>query len=371
MRDEWIAERMGRIEMSGIRKVFELARSIKDPINLSIGQPHFAVPQPLKDAAKAAIDADKNAYTVTQGIPELLANIRSDLDQRYGHADRNALITSGTAGGLLLSMFATINPGDEVILFDPYFVAYPHLVTMVGGVSVYVDTYPDFQIDPEKLEAAITPRTKAILLSSPSNPTGTTLGVDILKGIARVAEKHNLVVISDEIYRLFHYDEPARSVAEFYPGTVVVEGLGKTYSVTGWRLGYAHGPKRIIEEMTKLQQFTFICAPAPFQYAALAAEKIDMTPYVIDYRHKRDLILAKLSPRFERVKPGGAFYIYPQAPWGTATEFVTAAIKESLLIIPGSTFSRRDSHIRISFAAPDTAIERGIDILNRLAERGA
>src|SRR4051794_32633184 len=170
--DRWVAERMRHVEMSGIRKAFELARSLKDPVNLSIGQPDFDVPDPIKGAAHRAIDAGANRYTVTQGIPELRDRIGADVRARYPHPDRELLVTSGTSGGILLALLCTVNPGDEVIVFDPYFVMYPHVVALAGGVSVYVDTYPDFGIDPDKVRAALTPRTKAIVLNSPANPTG-------------------------------------------------------------------------------------------------------------------------------------------------------------------------------------------------------
>src|SRR5579872_2796022 len=170
--ERWIAERMRHIESSGIRKVFELARSLKDPINLSIGQPDFDVPGPVKAAAHAAIDRGDNGYTVTQGIPELRAKIQADVRARYRDPDREVFITSGTSGGLVVALCCTVNPGDEVIVFDPYFVMYPHLVTLAGGTALYVDTYPDFDIDPDKVRAALTPRTKAILVNSPANPTG-------------------------------------------------------------------------------------------------------------------------------------------------------------------------------------------------------
>jgi aspartate aminotransferase/aminotransferase len=170
MNDRWIAERMQSIQVSGIRKVFDLARSLKAPLNLSIGQPHFDVPEPVKAAAVAAIQQGRNAYTVTQGIAELRERIQAEVARLYPQADRPVLVTSGTSGGLLLSILATVNPGDEVILFDPYFVSYPQLVRLVGGVPVFVDTYPDWQIDPDRVRAAITPRTKMILFNSPANP---------------------------------------------------------------------------------------------------------------------------------------------------------------------------------------------------------
>ena len=182
----------GPIEISGIRKVFDLGKSLKDPINLSIGQPHFDVPAPIKAAAKAAIDAGHNGYIVTQGIPELREKLLADVKARFPGQDRDVIVTSGTSGGLLLALLATVNPGDEVVTPDPYFVSYPHMVTIAGGTMVPVDTYPTFAVDPERVKAAITPRTKAIMLSTPSNPTGAVIDPRIPEGHrrARARSRH-------------------------------------------------------------------------------------------------------------------------------------------------------------------------------------
>ncbi len=367
MHDRWIADRMHHIESSGIRKVFELARSLKDPVNLSIGQPHFDVPEPIKAAARAAIDQGYNGYTVTQGIPELRDKILADVRKSYPHPDRELLITSGTSGGLLLALCCTVNPGDEVIVFDPYFVIYPHLITLVGGTTVTIDTYPDFAIDLNKVRAALTPRTKAIFINSPANPTGMVYPRESLRDLAGFAREHNLLLFSDEIYRVFCYDTPYASPAEFNDQVVVFDGFSKAYGMTGWRLGYAHGPKRVIDEMIKLQQFSFVCAPSMVQHAGVTAWDLDVSAFVDDYRRKRDFVFEGLKNRFELIKPGGAFYLFPQAPKGTGSEFVTKAIRNNLLIIPGSVFSSRDTHFRISYAADDRILERGIEILNRLA----
>jgi aspartate aminotransferase/aminotransferase len=365
----WIAKRMQSIESSGIRKVFELARSLKEPVNLSIGQPHFDVPAPIKQAAHAAIDRGANAYTVTQGIPELRDKIKADVQKRYGHADRDVVVTSGTSGGLVLALLCTVNPGDEVILFDPYFVMYPHLVTLAGGTPVIIDTYPDYQIDVDRVRVALTPRTKAILVNSPANPTGVVLPRQTLRDLANLAQERGVLLFSDEVYRAFCYDEPFASPAEFNEETVVFDGFSKAYGMTGWRLGFAHGPRQLIQEMIKLQQFTFVCAPSMVQHAGVAAWDYDVSSIVADYHRKRDLIYAGLKDHFEMVKPTGAFYCFPKAPWGTATEFVSEAIRNNLLIIPGVTFSRRDTHFRISYAADDATIARGMEILVRLARR--
>ena len=368
MHDHWIADRMRSIEASGVRKIFELARSLRDPVNLSIGQPHFDVPAGVKDAAISAIAAGRNGYTVTQGIPELLDRVRSEVRTRLNDPNREALVTSGTSGALMLALLATVNPGDEVILFDPYFVSYPHLVTIAGGRAVILDTYPDFTIDVNQVAAAFTPRTKAVLFSSPANPTGVTVPAETLRDLANLCRERGVLLISDEIYRAFWYDGPFRSAAEFDSNVLVVDGFGKSYGMTGWRVGYAHGPRRIIEEMAKLQQFTFVCAPAPFQAAAVAALAADIGPIVADYRRKRDFMVQQLRRRYELVSPGGAFYCYPKVPVAeSATAFVTRALAKNLLVIPGSAFSRRDTHVRVSFAASDAVLERGLDILDELA----
>jgi aspartate aminotransferase/aminotransferase len=365
--DRWIAGRMQHIEASGIRKVFELARSLKDPVNLSIGQPDFDVPEPIKAAAHAAIDRGANAYTVTQGIPELRTKILADVQARYRHPDRELFITSGTSGGLVLALCCTVNPGDEVIVFDPYFVMYPSLVGLAGGTTVLVDTYPDFRIDPNKVRVALTPRTKAILVNSPANPTGVLHPRECLRDLARLAQEHGVLLLSDEVYRVFCYDAPFASPAEFNEDVVVFDGFSKAYGMTGWRLGFAHGPRRLIEEMIKLQQFSFVCAPSMVQHAGVAAWDHDVSGIVAAYHRKRDRLYQGLQDRFDMVKPGGAFYAFPRAPWGTGTEFVAEAIRNNLLIIPGNTFSQRDTHFRLSYAADDRTIDRGIDILNRLA----
>ncbi len=368
MHERWIAERMHHVEVSGIRKVFELAAQLKDPVNLSIGQPDFPVPTPIKEAAKAAIDADKNAYTVTQGIAELRSKIAADLRRRYpGHAEREVVITSGTSGGLVLALLCTINPGDEVLVFDPYFVMYPQFIRLAGGTPVCVDTYPDFQIDLDRVQAALTPRTKAIVVNSPGNPTGVVYPRSTLRGLAQLARERDVLLLSDEVYSAFCYDGPFASPAEDNEDTVVFDGFSKAYGMTGWRLGFCHGPRRLIDEMTKLQQFTYVCAPSVVQVAGTVAWGYDVGAIVADYKRKRDRMVAALSGRYELAGAGGAFYLFPKAPWGSGTEFVSEAIRNNLLIIPGGTFSRRDTHFRISYAASDRTLERGIEILQRLA----
>lgn len=203
MNDAWIAERMRHIDASGIRKAFDMAKSMKDPINLSIGLPDFDVAEPVKDAAIAAIEGGFNAYTVTQGIPELRDKLQAQADAEFAHPDRQVVITSGSSGALLLALCCVVDPGDEVILFDPYFVMYRHLVTLAGGKTVAVDTYPDFRIDAERVAAAITPRTKAVLVNSPTNPTGVVATEAEMKALAELCRQRNVLLISDEVYKSF------------------------------------------------------------------------------------------------------------------------------------------------------------------------
>lgn len=364
----WIAQRMAQIEASGIRKAFDMGKSMVNPIDLSIGLPDFDLPEAAKAAAVEAIASGFNAYTVTQGLPELRSKILERVNGELPGQDRDLMITSGTGGALTLSLCATIDSGDEVIVFDPYFVMYGNLVALAGGKAVLVETYPDFQIDPGKVEAAMTPRTKAVILNSPSNPTGAVATADSIRGLAEACRKRGVLLISDEVYRSFCYSSEFVGPAKFWEDVLVVDGFSKTYGMTGWRLGFAHGPRRIIQEMAKLQQFTFVCAPSVSQKAGIAAWDQTVDEQVAAYRRKRDRVVEALQGLYEIATPEGAFYAFPKAPWGTATEFVAAAIRQNLLIIPGNVFSRRDTHFRLSYAVSDATLDRGLAVLRRLAE---
>ena len=373
-----IADRMDRLDASGIRKVFDLAAAMEDPINLAIGQPDFDVPQDVKDEAIAAIQRGFNKYTQTQGIAELHEALAEACcrefgwhDPHHGEAfgDRGYLVTSGVSGALLLAFMTLVNPGDEVIVLDPYFVMYRHLVNLCGGEIVAVDTYPNFAPDPARIEAAITDRTRLMVINSPCNPTGRVYSPDELAAIAEVARRHDLLVVSDEIYNLFCYDEPFTSMVRVYDNTLLLRGFSKSYAMTGWRMGWCTGRREIIEKMTMLQQYTFVCAPSMVQAAGAAALASDMSEQADAYRRKRDRVVDALAEPFGLVKPNGAFYAFVPAPAGqTATEFVTRAIERNLLIIPGNCFSNRDTHFRIAYTVPDDRLAEGLDILVDLAK---
>jgi aspartate aminotransferase len=369
----YISSRAGSVDASGIRKIWQLAASMKDPVNFSIGEPDFATPEPVKQAAIAAISQNLNTYTVTAGLPKLKEALNARIRDEFHWPNPSILITSGLSGALSLAIWATIDPGDEVLITDPAFVSYRHLVNLSGGKPVWVDTYPEFDLDAEKIRAAITPKTKIMFINSPANPTGKVFSEKQLKAAAEVLKAHNILVFSDEIYREFSFDEPAASIADYYDNTVVMRGFSKTYGVPGWRLGYVAAPEHlagVVDKMTTLQQYTFVCAPHPFQMAAISALNCDISNHIADYRKKRDLIFNGLKGDFKLIQPGGAFYAFVEAPGGNATEFVTEAIKNDVLIIPGNVFSSRDSHFRISYATRDDMIQKGVERLCRLARRG-
>ena len=365
-----IASRMSKIDSSGIRKVFDLAQEMTDPINLSIGQPDYDVPDEVKAAAIKAIEEGFNRYTVTQGLAELRAKLLERCRAEKGVENEDIFITSGVSGALLLAFLATVDSGDEVLIPDPYFVMYKHLVNLCNGVPKFIDTYPDFRLRPERVEAAITPRTRMIVMNSPSNPTGVIAPREDVEAIAEIARQHDLLVISDEIYDCFCYEEAYTSIASLYSKTLLMGGMSKSHAMTGWRIGFALGPRDVIAEMTKLQQFSFVCAPSFAQKAAVVALDHPSDEKREAYRRKRDIVCDGLKDRFEIVVPGGAFYVFPKVPWGTDEEFVKEAIRNNVLVIPGSVFSERNTHFRISYAAPDDVLRRGVDVLNRVAEKG-
>jgi len=385
--DRYIHPRARAIDASGIRRVFDLAAKLEDPINLSIGQPDFDVPNQIKQAAIDAINQGRNRYTVTQGVQPLRDKVVAGLSaQLPGWAesltsggDCQTLITSGVSGGLMLALLACVGPGDEVLIPDPFFVMYKHLVTLAGATPVMVDTYPDFQVTPQRIEPHITAKSKMLILNSPSNPTGVVAGEDTCRQLVELADRHDLLILSDEIYDEFCYQKTQQpdgmrcpTPACYSNRLLLLRGFSKTWAMTGWRLGYAAGPAPIIDQMTKLQQYSFVCAPSMVQSAGVVALDTDVSQYVAAYQKKRDTVVERLSPSFELTVPGGAFYAFPKVPDHlglTDTQFVEKAIANNLLVIPGSVFSTRDTHFRLSYACGEAMLHRGLDVLCELASK--
>ncbi|MBL7214270.1 MAG: aminotransferase class I/II-fold pyridoxal phosphate-dependent enzyme [Phycisphaerae bacterium] len=369
---DYLADRTKLIDASGIRKVFALAAQLDDPVNFSIGQPDFDVPDVVKDAAIDAIRKGYNKYSQTAGLEDVVACLKAKIAAEYGWDNPPLMITDGVSGGLLLAFMALINPGDEVIVQDPYFVMYKHLVRMLGGKCVYINTYPDFRLPVEKIEAAITDKTKLICLNSPANPTGAVYTEKEVNDIAQLAQQNNIIVLSDEIYEEFCYDAKNPSIGTYYDKAIILRGFSKSHAMTGWRLGYAAVSEKLaplLDKMLMIQQYTFVCAPTPFQMAIPAAMECDTTAYVDQYHKKRDRMLEGLGKCFDITRPAGAFYMFIKAPdkYPNATAFVKKAIENNVLIIPGNVFSEQDTHFRISYVATDEKIEQGIKILCNLA----
>jgi aspartate aminotransferase/aminotransferase len=363
-----VSRRASAFDSSGIRKAFDLAARLEDPINLAIGQPDFAMPVAACEAAKAAIDAGKSGYTQTQGIPQLRERLEGAVRDELGQPGRKLCVTSGSSGALVLVLMAMIDPGDEVILFEPAFVMYRPLVEFLGGTCVIVDTSPSFSIDVERVAAAITPRTKAILLNTPSNPTGFVAPLETVRDLARLAEQTGVTLISDELYRSYCYDEPFHSPAAHSDAIVVIDGFSKSHAMTGWRVGWVHGPAEIIDACTMLQQYTFVCAPQIGQWGAIAAIDAPMDVPLSECKRKRDKLMAALAGHYSFVKPGGAFYLYPEAPGGSGKRFAEiAAEQEKLIVVPGSVFGAADTHFRVAYTVSDRTLDRGIAALIRLA----
>lgn len=357
-----------KFDSSGIRKVFDLAAKLKNPVNLSIGEPDFKVPAVVKNEAIKAIKNNKNKYTQTAGILKLRESVALKLKRENGikvSAD-NIIITSGTAGAMHLLFQALINPKDEVIVIDPYFVIHKHLPEIFGAKVITVSSYPDFSLPVSGIEKAITSKTKMVIINSPNNPTGVVYKKKDLKNLVDALKTKDILLVSDEVYEKFVYDEKHFSPASIYKNTVTLNGFSKSYALTGLRVGYAAGSKDIILEMIKLQQYTYVCASSISQFAALKALKVDTKNLIKEYKKKRDFIYKKLSKNFEVSKPQGAFYIFPKSPNISGEEFVKKAISKNLLIVPGSVFSEKNTHFRVSFAASLEDLKKGIKILNEL-----
>ncbi|MEZ5989647.1 MAG: pyridoxal phosphate-dependent aminotransferase [Planctomycetota bacterium] len=369
---------MKSIEGSGVRRMFDLIATMDRPINLSIGQAHYDAPEEVKAAAIRAIREGYNRYTVTEGMASLCAATLDRLEEDRGYRPEAILMTAGVSGGLLLSSMALLDPGDKVLLPDPYFVMYKNVLALAGAEAEYYDLYPagpgrPWRPDLDQLRALIGPRTKAVLINSPGNPTGGVWPAEMLGELVALCREHGVWILSDEIYEHFVYDAPFASIVpemRGYDRVLALGGFSKTYGIPGWRLGWAVGPEAVLEAMKILQQYTFVCAPSPLQHGALAALDVDMGARRDEYRAKRDLVHDRLAGRFDLVPSEGSFYAFPAYPRGwTEQEFVQACLEERVLVVPGSSFSRRDTHFRLSFAAEDDVLDAGLSVLCEIADR--
>ncbi len=359
------------MNISEIRKVFELAQKLNNPIDLSIGKPDFAVPKEIKEEAQKAIENDFNDYSLTVGVLELRKKVVEKLRRKNKiktATENNTIITSAVSGGLSVVLPAIINSGDEVIIFDPYFVGYKQLVLLYGGVPKIVSKNENFSLNIKNIQEAVSKKTRAIIVNSPENPTGYVWTESELKEVARIAEKNNLYIISDEIYENFVYEQerPHFSIGSFYKKAITLGGFSKSYAMTGWRIGYIHLPSELVEEVIKVQQFTFVCAPTPLQYAALKAFEVNTLDFVKKYKKRRNFIFSKLKDKYEINNPFGSFYFFIKYPFD-GDKFIKKCLENNLLVVPGSAFSEKNTHFRISFSSKNNDIKKAIEILNKIA----
>ncbi len=364
-----INKNIKKMEVSGVRKMFEMASQMKKPIDLSVGLPDFDVPEEVKNAAIEAIKKGFNKYTPTTGLRELKERILKKLkeENKIPSSIDQIIVTSAGSGALSIILTTLIESGDEVIIFDPYFIAYKELIMQNGGIPVISTTKSDFSIDLNDLQKKISGKTKAIIINSPNNPTGKVYEKKDLEEIVKIAKKHDLLIISDEIYEKFCYGKKHFSIGSIYPNTITVNGFSKSHAMTGWRVGYCTGPTEIIHEAIKVQQFNFVCAPAPFQIAAIKAFDVDVSLKIYEYKKKRDLIYNGLKKKYEIIKPEGTFYAFIKYPYNSE-RFIGKCIKNNLLIVPGGVFSRANTHFRVSFANKDEVLLKAVEILNNIVD---
>jgi len=379
MNDRYLARHVAGLKPSGIRKFFDIVATMKDVISLGIGEPDFVTPQPIIEAGIQALHAGETHYTSNAGLLELRQAItRHILDTYCVEYDPNteAIITVGVSEALYLTMTALLNPGEEVIIPTPCFVSYQAEVILAGGVPVEIPTFVEdgFQVQPDRLETAITPHTKAVLLGYPNNPTGAVYSRDVLLEIARIAEKHDLIIISDELYDQLVYGVQHvcfPSLPGMRPRTVLLGGFSKNYAMTGWRAGFACGPANIIKGLVRIHQYTIMSAPTMSQLAALEAIQHGSS-YVVqmrdEYDRRRRLIVGGLNqlglPTFE---PHGAFYAFPNVAI-TGMDDETFAQKlleeERVAVVPGNSFGAGgEGFVRCSYA---TAYEKIEEALRRM-----
>ncbi|AXI08331.1 aromatic amino acid aminotransferase [Oceanobacillus zhaokaii] len=373
-----------RLEPSGIRKFFDLAASMDDVISLGVGEPDFITPWNIREFAIEALRSGQTAYTANAGLLELRQEISNYLNRRFQveyQPENQIIVTVGASQSLDLAFRAILNPGDEVLIIEPAFVSYAAIVTMAGGVPIRVETNADngFKVTPDQLEEVITSKTKAILLCSPNNPTGTSLNKDELTAIAAVVEKHDLLVVSDEIYAELTYDQEFTSFASIpsmYERTILVNGFSKGFAMTGWRLGFLAAPRELISVMVKIYQYTTMCAPTMLQMGAIEAlrnssEQVEKMRQ--SYWRRRNFTVQSLNRiGLECHTPGGAFYVFPSIKKSglTSEEFAQGLLQEEkVAVVPGNAFGASgEGYIRCSYAASIEQIEIAMNRIGRYME---
>jgi aminotransferase len=383
---EYISQKARDISPSGIRKYFDLLSSMDGAISLGVGEPDFVTPWPMREAGIMAIEKGFTMYTSNRGMPDLRDAIAKYHRKFYGlsyDSHSEILVTTGSSEGLDLAFRAIIDPGDEVIMSDPHYVAYPVCVSLAGGVPVPVPTYEknNFELMPADIRKKLTPKTKAILLSFPSNPTGAVMPRKLLIEIAKMAVEHDLLVVSDEIYARLTYDSEHTCMASL-PGmkerTILIGGFSKAFAMTGWRVGFTLANTEITEAMLKVHQYTMMCAPIMGQLAAVEALKDsnnkEVEAMLAEYDRRRRVIVKGFRDLgLSCFEPKGAFYAFPNitSTGMTSEEFAEGLLtEEKVAVVPGSVFGKcGQGYVRCCYATSMPEIEEALKRIKKFLAR--
>ncbi|MBI4335389.1 MAG: aminotransferase class I/II-fold pyridoxal phosphate-dependent enzyme [Candidatus Omnitrophica bacterium] len=376
-----ISKIVEQIPPSGIRQFFELVIGMKDVISLGVGEPDFITPWNIREAAIFSLEQGYTSYTSNKGLAELRREIARFLKQRHDldyDPEEEILITVGVSEAKDLTLRAILNRGEKILIPEPCYVSYAPLTTLAGGRAVYMptDKKGDFKLSPKAIDKSCDKKTKAIILNYPSNPTGISYTRRELKEFAKVIEKHDLLVISDEIYDELTYDfphTPFPTLRGMKKRTVYLNGFSKAYAMTGWRVGYACGPREIIAAMTKIHQYTIMCVPIMGQMAAIEALKNgdkSVEEMKKEYKRRRDFIVDGLNNiGLKCHKPRGAFYVFPsiEAAGLTSIDFATSLLKkEKVAVVPGTAFGPSgEGHVRMAYAASFENIKEALGRISR------
>jgi aspartate aminotransferase/aminotransferase len=366
-----IPKRLEKLDSSLFQEAFRRQQQLKNPIDLSVGLPGGPTPQHIKDAGIRAIQEDHTVYTPANGIPDLRRAIAEKLTRENNiDADETSVtLVPGLTAGMLLTYLALLNPGEEVLVMDPCYPSYHYLVPLAEGILKRVPTLHNFQLDFGAIEQSITSKSKMIIINTPNNPTGAVYPKEDLVRLAEIAKKYDLLIISDEMYESFIYEGAHFSIGSIYPKTLTMNGFSKAYSMTGWRLGYIHGPQPLIDHINSLQQYAIFSSSSIAQYAALAALSQPTLPRD-SYVKKRELINTELrSLGYDIQGNDGAYYTFFKAPHGfTDIEFINKAADNNLLLLPGRAFSQEENYVRLSYGGRIEDVEQGLAIIKKITE---
>lgn len=370
---------------SGIRRFFDLASGMEGVVSLGVGEPDFVTSWAVREAAILSLEQGYTSYTANAGLPELRKEIAAYVDRsfrvQYSPEDE-IIVTVGASQALDIALRAITDPGDEVIVVEPSFVSYAPLVALAGGTPVIVNTDKahDFKVQVAELEKAVTDKTKALIICSPNNPTGTMLNAKDLAAIAEFAKKHDILVLSDEIYSELVYDEEFISMAslpEMRERTILINGFSKGFAMTGWRLGFVCAPREIAKAMLKIHQYAIMCAPTMSQYAALEAlrnGREDVIEMRNSYRRRRNYFVQSMNEiGLECHIPGGAFYAFPsiKSTGLSSEEFAERLLlEEKVAVVPGNAFGESgEGHIRCSYASSMAQLQEAVKRMKRFLDR--